>query len=74
MELNRCPNCSGKLVLSSDRKKMECPYCGSEFALTEEAKKTIENTPVANVSLLSQELLTNLVHQQRSKSLCVIIR
>ncbi|MCR4617849.1 MAG: hypothetical protein K5669_06650 [Lachnospiraceae bacterium] len=35
MELNKCPNCSGKLELSPDRRKLICPYCGSEFALDE---------------------------------------
>ncbi len=35
MELNKCPNCSGKLELAANRKKMVCPYCGSEFSLGE---------------------------------------
>ena len=42
MELNKCPNCSGKLVLSASKKKMVCGFCGSEFTVDENVKNTIE--------------------------------
>lgn len=42
MELNKCPNCSGKLELSASKKKMICGFCGSEFAVDEKTKSTIE--------------------------------
>ncbi len=31
--INRCPNCGGKLQLSKNRRSMICPYCDSEFLL-----------------------------------------
>ena len=42
MELNKCPNCSGKLELSASKKKMVCGFCGSEFAVDEKTKSTIK--------------------------------
>ena len=42
MELNKCPNCSGKLELSASKKKMVCGFCGSEFAVDEKTKTTVE--------------------------------
>ena len=41
MEINRCPNCSGKLELSTSKTKMTCPFCGSEFTVDESTKATI---------------------------------
>lgn len=41
MEINRCPNCSGKLELSTSKKKLTCPFCGSEFTVDEETKASI---------------------------------
>lgn len=41
MEINKCPNCSGKLVLSTSKKKLTCPFCGSEFAVDNETSSTI---------------------------------
>ena len=41
MEINRCPNCSGKLELSTSKTKMTCPFCGSEFTVDEATKATI---------------------------------
>ncbi len=38
MEINRCPNCSGKLELSTSKTKMTCPFCGSEFTVDEKTK------------------------------------
>lgn len=38
MEINRCPNCSGKLELSTSKTKMTCPFCGSEFTVDEATK------------------------------------
>ncbi|MBP5262508.1 MAG: hypothetical protein J6Z43_10335 [Clostridiales bacterium] len=47
MELNKCPNCSGKLELAKNRSKMVCPYCGSEFSLDEATQKHIDANPIA---------------------------
>ena len=41
MEIKRCPNCSGKLELSTSRKMMTCPFCGSEFTVDEETRSAI---------------------------------
>ena len=41
MEINRCPNCSGKLELSTSKTKAVCPFCGSEFTVDEAVKSTI---------------------------------
>ena len=41
MEINKCPNCSGKLVLSTSQKKLTCPFCGSEFTVDNETSSTI---------------------------------
>ena len=46
MELNKCPNCSGKLQPSANRSKMICPYCGSEFAIDQDTKKALADEPI----------------------------
>lgn len=46
MELNKCPNCSGKLTLAKNRKALVCSYCGSEFSIDEDTKKEMQNQPV----------------------------
>ncbi|MBR2524625.1 MAG: hypothetical protein IKE53_09360 [Clostridiales bacterium] len=46
MELNKCPNCSGKMEPSANRTKMICPYCGSEFAMDDATKEAIGKEPV----------------------------
>ena len=46
MELNKCPNCSGKLKLAKDRKALVCTYCGSEFSVDEDTKKEMKKQPV----------------------------
>ena len=46
MELNKCPNCSGKLVLANNRKRLVCSYCGSEFPLDEATRNEIGDQPV----------------------------
>ena len=46
MELNKCPNCNGKLELAPSRKRMICPYCGSEFTLDDTTKEEIGNNPI----------------------------
>ena len=46
MELNKCPNCSGKLALAKNRKRLVCSYCGSEFPLDETTKSEISGQPV----------------------------
>ena len=46
MELNKCPNCSGKLVLAKNRKRLVCSYCGSEFPLDETTRNEISGQPV----------------------------
>ncbi len=46
IELNKCPNCSGKLEHSYDRNIMICPFCGSEFAMHESVKEAFVNAPV----------------------------
>ena len=46
MELNKCPNCSGKLEPSSNRNKMVCPFCGSEFAMDSKAKELMDSEPI----------------------------
>jgi len=48
MELNKCPNCSGKLELAPNRKRLICSYCGSEFPLDEVTKQEIGGQPVNN--------------------------
>ena len=48
MELNKCPNCNGKLELASSRKRMICPYCGSEFTLDDTTKEEIGDNPIHN--------------------------
>ncbi len=42
MEINKCPNCSGKLELSVGQKKLICKFCGSEFTVDKDTKDTIE--------------------------------
>ena len=46
MELNKCPNCSGKLELSSNRTRLVCSYCGSEFSLDETTKQEVGDNPI----------------------------
>lgn len=46
MELNKCPNCSGKLELSESRTRLVCPFCGSEFTLDETTKKEVGDNPI----------------------------
>ena len=46
MELNKCPNCSGKLALAKNRKRLVCSYCGSEFPLDEATRNEIGDQPV----------------------------
>lgn len=46
MELNKCPNCSGKLEPSSGRNKMVCPFCGSEFAMDDKTKEALGKEPI----------------------------
>ena len=46
MELNKCPNCNGKLELAPSRKRMICPYCGSEFTLDDTTKEEIGDNPI----------------------------
>ena len=46
MELNKCPNCSGKLALAKNRMRLVCSYCGSEFPLDETTKSEISGQPV----------------------------
>ena len=46
MELNKCPNCSGKLALAKNRKRLVCSYCGSEFPLDEATRNEISDQPV----------------------------
>ena len=47
IQINKCPNCSGKMEPSYDRNVMVCPYCGAEFTMHESVKKAIENAPVS---------------------------
>ncbi len=44
MELNKCPNCSGKLEMAPSRRKMICPYCGSEFSIDNEPDTSKESS------------------------------
>lgn len=46
MELNRCPNCTGKLGLAPNRKRLICAFCGSEFPLDEDTRNEIGDQPV----------------------------
>jgi len=39
VEINKCPNCAGKLEKDEDKRIMYCPSCGSEFAIEEEIEK-----------------------------------
>lgn len=45
-ELNRCPNCTGKLELSANRTRLICPFCGSEFSLDETTKQEVGDNPI----------------------------
>ncbi len=47
MELNRCPNCSGKLEMAPSRTKMICPYCDSEFSLGD-ATDSVDKSELIN--------------------------
>ena len=47
MELNKCPNCNGKLELASNRKRLVCAFCGSEFTLDDTTKEEIGNNPIS---------------------------
>lgn len=46
MELNKCPNCSGKLELAANRRRMVCTYCGSEFTLDDTTRQEVADTPI----------------------------
>ena len=46
MELNKCPNCSGKLTLGANRKTLVCPYCGSEFEMDTKTKEALDDEPI----------------------------
>ena len=46
MELNKCPNCNGKLELAASRKRMICAFCGSEFTLDDTTKDEIGDNPI----------------------------
>ena len=46
MELNKCPNCTGKLELSANRKRLICAYCGSEFTLDETTQQEVGDQPI----------------------------
>lgn len=37
----RCPNCNGRLDLSTDKDFCFCPYCGEKILITDDAKTTI---------------------------------
>ena len=45
-QLNKCPNCSGKLELSSNRTRLVCPFCGGEFSLDETTRQEVGDNPV----------------------------
>ncbi len=46
MELNKCPNCTGKLELSANRTRLICSYCGSEFTLDDTTKQEVGDNPI----------------------------
>ena len=46
MELNKCPNCSGKLTIAKNRTCLVCSYCGCEFELDEKTKKELKKQPI----------------------------
>ena len=45
-QLNKCPNCSGKLELSSNRTRLVCPFCGGEFKLDETTRQEVGDNPI----------------------------
>ena len=47
VELNKCPNCNGKLEVVHSCKRLVCSFCGSEFALDEQTQKDIGDHPVS---------------------------
>lgn len=47
VELNKCPNCNGKLEVVHSSKRLVCSFCGSEFALDEQTQKDIGDHPVS---------------------------
>lgn len=48
IEINKCPNCNGKLEVIHSRKKLVCTFCGSEFALDDDTQKEIGDHPVSH--------------------------
>ena len=46
MELNKCPNCNGKLELSDNRMRLVCKFCGSEFTLDDTTKQEVGDNPI----------------------------
>ncbi len=46
MELNKCPNCNGKLELAANRRRMVCAFCGSEFTLDDTTKEEVGDQPI----------------------------
>ena len=71
MELNKCPNCSGKLEMAPSRKKMICPYCGSEFSL-DESTDTAEDAVLINKDWFNYEWdYESLINNPRQKR-CLI--
>ena len=47
VELNKCPNCNGKLEVIHSSKRLVCSFCGSEFALDEQTQKDIGDHPIS---------------------------
>ena len=74
IELNKCPNCSGKLEIASSRKKMICPYCGSEFSIGDETDNS-ENTSLINKDWFKYEWdYDNLINNPKcAKSISTFI-
>ena len=48
MKQNICPNCTGRLEPSPNRRKLICPYCGSEFASDIDIDEAFKNGDLIN--------------------------
>ena len=55
LEVNKCPNCSGKLVRSEDGLRLVCPFCGSEFEPEDSKEELKKENETARVEKTKEE-------------------
>ena len=58
--INRCANCNGTLILSSDHSKWICEYCDSEFAISSVSGKQDTSDDTVGSEKLSSEALQKI--------------